>query len=94
LRADNRELLRTAEHVVWLNAPLHVLVERIGQRAVKGDGHRPLIDGDPAARLEKLYSEREALYRDVSSVEIDVEGLQIPEVIDQILATTGLEAKL
>jgi hypothetical protein len=34
------------------------------------------------------------LYRDVSSVEIDVEGLQIPEVIDQILATTGLEAKL
>jgi shikimate kinase len=79
---------------VWLNAPLHVLVERIGQRAVKGDGHRPLIDGDPAARLEKLYSERESLYRDVSSVEIDVEGLQIPEVIDQILATTGLEAKL
>jgi shikimate kinase len=69
-------------------------VERIGQRAVKGDGHRPLIDGDPSARLEKLYSERESLYRDVSSVEIDVEGLQIPEVIDQILATTGLEAKL
>ena len=94
LRADNRELLRTAEHVVWLNAPLHVLVERIGQRAVKGDGHRPLIDGDPAARLEKLYADRESLYRDVSSVEIDVEGLQIPEVIDQIVATTGLEAKL
>lgn len=94
LRADNRELLRTAEHVVWLNAPLHVLVERVGQRAVKGDGHRPLIDGDPAARLEKLYADRESLYRDVSSVEIDVEGLQIPEVIDQILATTGLEAKL
>ncbi|MDA3019230.1 MAG: shikimate kinase [Actinomycetota bacterium] len=94
LRADNRQLLRTAEHVVWLNAPLHVLVERIGQRSVTGDGHRPLIDGDPAARLEKLYAERESLYRDVSSVEIDVEGLQIPEVIDQILATTGLEAKL
>ncbi|KGA10434.1 MAG: hypothetical protein GM46_5430 [actinobacterium acAcidi] len=94
LRADNRELLRTAEHVVWLNAPLHVLVERIGQRAVKGDGHRPLIDGDPASKLEELYADRETLYRDVSSVEIDVEGLQIPEVIDQILATTGLEAKL
>ena len=94
LRADNRELLQTAKHVVWLNAPLHVLVERIGHRAVKGDGHRPLIDGDPAARLEELYAERESLYREVSSVEIDVEGLQIHEVIDQILATTGLEAKL
>ena len=94
LRADNRELLQTAKHVVWLNAPLHVLVERIGHRAVKGDGHRPLIDGDPAARLEELYAERESLYRGVSSVEIDVEGLQIHEVIDQILATTGLEAKL
>lgn len=94
LQASNRELLQTAKHVIWLHAPLHVLMERIGQRAIKGDGHRPLVDGDPAARLEKLYADRESLYRDVSSVKIDVDGLEISEVIDKILSTTGLEAKL
>ena len=92
LRNDNRELLKTAQHVVWLNAPLPVLVERIGQRAAKGDGHRPLIDGNPAERLRKLYLERESLYREVSTVEIDVEGLQVQEVIDKVLVETGLQA--
>lgn len=92
LREDNRELIKSAAHVVWLNAPLEVLVERIGQRALKADGHRPLIDGNPAERLQKLYDERENLYRGVSSIEINVDGLQIPEVIEQILLTTGLEA--
>jgi shikimate kinase len=92
LRNDNCELLKTAQHVVWLNAPLPVLVERIGQRAAKGDGHRPLIDGNPAERLRKLYLERESLYREVSTVEIDVEGLQVQEVIDKVLVETGLQA--
>jgi shikimate kinase len=92
LRADNRQLLKNSRFVVWLNAPLPVLVERIGQRAAKGDGHRPLIDGNPAERLQKLYVERESLYRDVSSIEIDVEGLQVQDVIDKVLTETGLEA--
>jgi shikimate kinase len=92
LRADNRELLKNSRFVVWLNAPLHVLVERIGQRAAKGDGHRPLIDGNPAERLQKLYVERESLYHEVSSIEIDVEGLQVQDVIDKVLTETGLEA--
>jgi shikimate kinase len=94
LRADNRELLKNSRFVVWLNAPLHVLVERIGQRAAKGDGHRPLIDGNPAERLQKLYVERESLYHEVSSIEIDVEGLQVQDVIDKVLTETGLEANL
>jgi shikimate kinase len=69
-----------------------VLVERIGQRAAKGDGHRPLIDGNPGERLQKLYVERESLYREVSSIEIDVEGLPVQDVIDKVLTETGLEA--
>jgi hypothetical protein len=39
-----------------------------------------------------LYVERESLYRDVSSIEIDVEGLQVQDVIDKVLTETGLEA--
>jgi len=39
-----------------------------------------------------LYVERESLYREVSSVEIDVEGLQVQDVIDKVLFETRLEA--
>jgi hypothetical protein len=39
-----------------------------------------------------LYGERESLYREVSSIEIDVEGLQVQEVIDKVLVETGLES--
>ena len=92
VRPDNRELLATVPVVVWLTAPLSVLLERIGARSSKAEGHRPLIDGDPATRLQKLYSEREALYREVSTIEIDVSGSDIAEVIDRILVATGLEA--
>jgi hypothetical protein len=39
-----------------------------------------------------LYGERESLYREVSSIEIDVEGLQVQDVIDKVLVETGLES--
>jgi shikimate kinase len=92
LRADNRELLKSAQYVVWLNAPLHVLIDRIGQRAIKVDGHRPLLDASPAERLQEMYIARESLYREVATHEINVEGLQVQEVIDKILSSIGLEA--
>jgi shikimate kinase len=92
LRADNREILKTAQHVVWLNAPLHVLLQRIGQRASKAEGHRPLLDTSPAEKLQEMYITRESLYQEVATHEINVEGLLIEEVIDKILSSIGLEA--
>jgi shikimate kinase len=68
------------------------LIDRIGQRAIKADGHRPLLDASPAERLQEMYIARESLYREVATHEINVEGLQVQEVIDKILSSIGLEA--
>jgi shikimate kinase len=43
--------------VVWLRAGVEVLVDR-ATRA--GGTHRPLLDGDPAAKLTALYRARES----------------------------------
>ncbi|MEA3216097.1 MAG: shikimate kinase, partial [Acidimicrobiia bacterium] len=50
----NRHLLRDGAEVVWLDAPITVLAQRVGS----GEG-RPLLRGcDPFTRLKDLLTER------------------------------------
>ena len=56
--------------MVWLRADPGLLARRVG----KGDG-RPLLDGDPAARLVDLDEVRRPLYEAVAAAVIDVDGL-------------------
>jgi shikimate kinase len=82
LSAQNRSALKErAGVVVWLRGDPTVLATR----AMSG-GHRPLLDKDPASTLARLVSEREALYREVADVMVDVEGLTPEQVADRILA--------
>ena len=82
LRPASRDLIRDCEMVVWLDAPTTLLVRRTASRA--GTGHRPLIDVDPTERLEALRNEREAVYDDLSTVRIDVDGLGIDQIVERI----------
>ena len=58
LDAANRERLWTGNLVVWLDAPVDVLVRRVG---AAGAG-RPLLSGDAAARLSRLAEARRPVY--------------------------------
>ena len=62
-----RRLLRDAL-TVWLDATDDVIVERLD------DVERPLLGEDPAASLAGLRREREAWYREVSRVRVDVDA--------------------
>jgi len=66
LDAGNRDLLRGAGTVVWLRAPVDVLVDRV----VAGD-HRPLLAADPEGTLHRMEEHREALYAEVADVVVD-----------------------
>jgi shikimate kinase len=82
LRQENRDALRDADAlVVWLRADPDVLVER----AVTGE-HRPLLDVDPIGRLRAMAADREALYREVADLEVDVTEREPSDVADTILA--------
>lgn len=89
LDADSRAALRQVGEqpdgvVVWLRAEPDVLVAR-----ARTGSHRPLLDDDPEGTITRLVNEREALYRDVAVVVVDVDRLQPGEIADEIVAHRG-----
>lgn len=91
LAEENRVLL-AADHVdvVWLRARPDTLVARV--RAA-GDGHRPLLDDDPAGMLVRMEADRRELYESVADRVVDVDERSPDEVAAAILASsTGGEA--
>jgi shikimate kinase len=85
LSAANRTALRAADAtVVWLKADPLLLVER-----VTSAGHRPLLDDDPAGTLQRMFREREHLYRCVADAIVDVDGRDVARVVDAVLEAIG-----
>lgn len=80
----NRELLRERGTVVWLRAPVAVLVER-----VRDGDHRPLLGDDPATALTRLDAERRPLYAELADLVIDVAELDPPAAAAAIAAQCG-----
>ena len=86
LAEANRALLRSGGIVVWLRAEPATLAARVGSGA-----GRPLLGGDPAARLVELDAVRRPLYEEVADVTVDVDRLDRSGVVDRILALTAFE---
>jgi shikimate kinase len=80
LDPGNRELLRRAGTVVWLDADADVLVAR----ALSGE-HRPLLDEDPERTLRAMARDRRPLYEDVSDHRVDITELTPVDAAERIL---------
>lgn len=81
LRPENRAALKSSgARVVWLRADPRVLANR-----VKGGGHRPLLDDDPAGTLSRMYEQREPLYREVADAIVTVDGRSVVDVVEAVL---------
>ena len=80
LRHRNRELLAERARVVWLDAPVDVLAERVGSA-----GDRPLLVPDPATRLVELLAERRQLYRAAADSRVAADR-PVDETVDVIVA--------
>jgi len=85
LSPSNRAALNTANaHVVWLRADLSTLLRRIASTHT-ATGHRPLLDDDPASTLQRMFDERDVLYRDVADAIVVVDERSIDEVVEEVL---------
>jgi shikimate kinase len=80
LEETNRDALRRAGTVAWLQAPVSMLVERVA-----GSTHRPAIADDPAGTLARLADGREGLYAEVADLVVDA-ALPVDEVVERIVA--------
>lgn len=79
---DVREALQRLPHVVWLDAPPHVLFAR------SQSGARPLARDE--ALFEALYARRRPLYEEVSTAVVRTAGRErLAWVVDKVVATVA-----
>lgn len=78
--ANRRSINDADARVVWLVADPATLVER-----VERGGHRPLLDGDPASTLRRMWDERQPLYREIADAVVSVENRSLHEVVEAVM---------
>lgn len=77
---ETREMLLKKSHVIWLKAPIDVILHRIG-----GKTNRPLLNkGDKRKTLQSLIDKRYPFYR-LANIEIDTSKSSHEEIIATIL---------
>lgn len=76
-----RRMIEADPHVVWLDADPASLVAR-----TRREQHRPWLDGDPSGTLQRMYEQREPLYREVAGAIVRVDGLTPAQIADRIAA--------
>lgn len=82
LDADNRRALAERGLVVYLDTSV---AEQL--RRTRRDRGRPLLQSsDRRATLEKLYQERDPLYREVADIVVETNGRRRRSTVDRILA--------
>lgn len=81
LREANREILRSAGHVVYLRATPEELWRRL-----RRDTKRPLLQvSDPQEKLRQLFTERDELYRSTAQFVADTSRQSVPTLVNMVL---------
>ena len=79
---DNRRELAARGTVVYLATSVPEQLRR-----TRRDRHRPLLQsGERRATLERLYRERDPLYREIAAIVVDTDGQRRRATVDRILA--------
>ena len=86
LREDNRHLLRSSGHCVWLTGDPATLYQRLQGDPTTRDRRPALTDLPGPAEVERLLREREPLYRAVAHSVVDTGGRSPAEVVSAILS--------
>lgn len=85
---DVRQALAVLAHVVWLSAPVDVLLARCGGSVGVADGEgatRPLARDEGVFR--RLYAQRRAVYEQVATATVDNDGVRpLDEVVAAVVA--------
>ena len=80
MRDSNLSILRQGL-VIYLRISIHEQYNRVKNRK-----HRPLLNTEDAlTTLERLNNEREAIYTDISDIQIDVSNLNKEEVLSKVV---------
>ncbi len=86
LREENRNLMRSTGTVVWLQASVETILERLAGDASRQNTQRPALTTLPLQEeIAKLVDERSVLYAATSHFSVDTETHKLNEVVGIIL---------
>jgi shikimate kinase len=86
LRVENRTVMKSCSHVVYLRASADELFRRL-----KHDKTRPLLQvADPSKRLRELYAQRDPLYRDCAHFVIETGRPSVHALVNMIVSQLEL----
>lgn len=91
LNSDTRRDLQAAGPVVWLQASVDVLAERIHTDPTTAD-RRPNLAGGGREEILRMLAAREPLYQECATVSIVTDRQTVGEIVEQIAA--ALEGRL
>ncbi|MEJ6512533.1 MAG: shikimate kinase [Actinomycetota bacterium] len=83
LSETTRSALRESGTVVWMRAPVDVLVGRTSRGT-----HRPALANDPRATLTQMESDRASLYSEVADLTVDCTA-PISDVVSSIVRSVN-----
>ena len=86
LNAETRREMTSAGPVVWLQASVETILERIEADSSSGARRPSLTESDPRTEVESLLAVREPLYREVATLAVATDGRAVQEIVDEIIA--------
>jgi shikimate kinase len=86
LRAENRQRLRQAGPVVWLQADVETLWQRIRGDSSSAERRPPLQNVDAREEVALVLASREALYHECANEAFETAGRTPAEVAAEVLA--------
>jgi len=82
MSAPNRERMKQAGKVIWLDAPPEVLAKRIA-----GDSNRPLLNGvDVLVKAKELDNQRRKYYEMSADFRVDTSQMSAAQAVGAIMA--------
>lgn len=79
LRSENVQALKETGKIFYLRTKAETIIQRL-----KGDGTRPLLQGDLEERVNSILAKRSSIYEAVADYIIDTDGLTPEEIAKKI----------
>ncbi len=90
LNEDSRNNMRAAGPVVWLQASVDTLYQRIHGDQTTAERRPDLTDTGGRREIEDVLSRRESLYRESASILIQTDERTTDQIVDQIVESAGV----
>ena len=97
LKKENLDLLKKMGKIIWLNAPLQDIVDRLEDDAVKDDTRPQFTTDDLAQETMDIFAQRLPLYEKTADFMAGTAGKSAPQIAETIyhyLLKSGILTKI